>query len=241
MSEVEIHNLMNLKRQKACCNAFILGVAVSLACMPSSADVYRWVDKDGNIHFGDKPPANTTVDRIPTEAAPSEDIQTSEEKTRRLKEQVQQLERERKGKEAKSKVTKEQAKAERFERCVSSQRQLAHLNGQGPIIINERGEYELDRWIYGREVKGERGYVDDHSRAAAIERLRKIVDTDCGKDQEAVNKQIDARMDEIVQRRCEAARLRLTEMNRPAARTSTTDLEALEDWIATHCTPNERH
>ena len=43
----------------------VLGVLVTFpACMPASADVYRWVDADGRVHFGDRPPADTQVEQI---------------------------------------------------------------------------------------------------------------------------------------------------------------------------------
>ena len=43
----------------------LLGVLVIFpAFMPASADVYRWVDTDGRVHFGDRPPADTQAEQI---------------------------------------------------------------------------------------------------------------------------------------------------------------------------------
>lgn len=53
-----------------------LMVLLWLATPPAYADIYKWVDKDGNIHFGDRPPADRPAERRES-SEPSADNQDS--------------------------------------------------------------------------------------------------------------------------------------------------------------------
>lgn len=45
----------------------VLGaMIVGLALAPAAADVYRWVDEQGQVHFGDRPPADKDSERVKT-------------------------------------------------------------------------------------------------------------------------------------------------------------------------------
>ena len=43
---------------------FVLLVSLLIVAIPSSAEVYKWVDEEGHIHFSDKKPENQVVTEI---------------------------------------------------------------------------------------------------------------------------------------------------------------------------------
>ena len=52
----------------------VAGLVVALSAAHAGDKVYRWVDKDGRVHYGDRPPANATpmkVREIPVPVEPS--------------------------------------------------------------------------------------------------------------------------------------------------------------------------
>jgi len=61
----------------------VLLATTALAGAAAATEIYRWVDADGTVHFGDRPPADHPVQQIqvlpPTGAGPlaqSEDVET---------------------------------------------------------------------------------------------------------------------------------------------------------------------
>ena len=54
--------------------ATLLAASLLLAATPSHAGdkVYRWVDKNGRVHYGDRPPANTAPTKVRTIPVPVE-------------------------------------------------------------------------------------------------------------------------------------------------------------------------
>lgn len=41
-----------------------LFIALLIPCLVHAADIHKWRDADGKIHFGDKPPADTQTEQI---------------------------------------------------------------------------------------------------------------------------------------------------------------------------------
>ena len=46
---------------------FLLAVTLLIIAIPSSAEIYKWVDEDGQIHFSDQKPENHVVTEIEVE------------------------------------------------------------------------------------------------------------------------------------------------------------------------------
>jgi len=45
-------------------STIVLGVCLSLCLVTVVAETYRWVDAQGRVHYGDRPPAGTTTQTI---------------------------------------------------------------------------------------------------------------------------------------------------------------------------------
>lgn len=42
----------------------LLLISIPFAGTAGAADIYRWVDADGNVHFGDTPPDDRSVEQV---------------------------------------------------------------------------------------------------------------------------------------------------------------------------------
>jgi len=98
--------------------------------------MHKWVDEEGNVHYGDCPPADCKPEQIEAAPAPSqEDIRRSRERTERLvqeqkkREEVRKIEREKKKKKA------EQTRAALEKRCKILRSRLFVLKLPGVITI----------------------------------------------------------------------------------------------------------
>ncbi len=167
-------------------------LAVLLATATVAAQVYRWVDKDGKVHFSDQPPPNeakgVTAKKIdarpasgnvatspPSSAAakdgkvdpkaPPKDAKPDSQKT--LAEKAKDFEKRREEEAKAAKTAEEQAKVDESnkERCMQAQRYLRDLESGRPIATSN--------------AKGEREMMDDATRAAEMGRARAGVSEFC--------------------------------------------------------------
>ena len=95
----------------------LLWLLVGYSDAGHSAEVYKWVDKDGNVHYSDSPPSDVITEEIKPPPAPSKDnIRRTQARTDLLIEQQRASADQR----AQDREEKQIAEAERIERlCVS--------------------------------------------------------------------------------------------------------------------------
>ena len=119
--------------------AIVLLVTAPLAPAIASTDIYKWVDADGNVHFGDKPQNPAQADK----AKPVE-LNTGYQPQARTAAEQEAFEREQRLTLEKSKVSRDrveqrqqkdqeeaQAKSrkEKNAACAAYEREIAHLSG----------------------------------------------------------------------------------------------------------------
>ena len=128
------------------------------------ASTYRWVDENGQTHFGDRPPATVTPSEVTlNRTVPSVDAEAAERK-RRVNEFLEQsdLEREKRNKaEAKQKANAAKHEA----RCNSFQARLKHLKSVSGI--------------YRLNSEGERVFVDDKENERIRREFQAKVQSEC--------------------------------------------------------------
>lgn len=146
-----------------CCACLISG--------PVAAEIYRWVDANGLVHFGERPMTDDahrievpSQDREPQAAAPNEAARRARQ--RRLLEAFE-YERER---EAEQEARAAQRASRRAERCDQARQYWRRLNHPGPI-------YEVDD-------QGRRRYLDEAERKAEQDRVRPMYREVCGESPE---------------------------------------------------------
>ena len=131
----------------------------------TQAGTYRWVDENGQTHFGDRPPVNAASDKVELKApAPSSDADARARKER-MNEFLEQTEQERAERnEAKA---KQEAKAEKHEAmCESLRARLKYMKSVSGI-------YRLNN-------DGERVFVDDEENERIRREFRAKVKSECG-------------------------------------------------------------
>lgn len=123
----------------------------------ASAQVYKWVDDKGRVHYGETPAAGTKPSEVKPPAGqpqqrPAQDLQSQE--TEFLRRQVEQRQ-----------IEKRQAveEANRRIRCDHAKEELA--------IAEQARLYKVE--------KGERVFLGDDERQAAVARRREAVSRYC--------------------------------------------------------------
>lgn len=142
-----------------------LAIFIMLFALSTHAEVYRWVDENGNTQFSDKPPAKTKAEsielKVPTSSYSGRDVQTRQRDT--LESMVQHREEKQK---ASDKAEKQALRAEKFaRRCIYLKDKLKRMNRAGRL-------YSLDK-------EGERVILDDDQRLENIQNLKANIEKNC--------------------------------------------------------------
>ena len=147
-----------------------LAILAALA-LPAAAQVYKWVDEQGRTHYGEKPPEGvkaTEMGATPSSpaapTAPAAPAAQPDWKQKELESKRQRIERERK--EGAESQQAKRRDAVRAQECAEAKRHLARLEEQIPV--------------YQRNSAGERVYIEDKDRPAAIAAEKRLVAENCG-------------------------------------------------------------
>ena len=146
----------------------------------ASAQLYKWVDNNGRVQYGDTPPGDASkVTRLrpppagsaPAPAAPATKSETAakdkdKDKDKALTPEQAFKKRQQERQEAEQKAGKERAEADQKRAgCENAQAGLRQLqSGQRVATVNSAGE---------------RVFIDDNERARQVQRAQKSVDDWC--------------------------------------------------------------
>ena len=136
------------------------------------AQVYKWVDKDGNVHFTDQPPpkeetVSEEVDVSASELTPAQERAA----VARLQLQQQKMSDQQEGRakneheEKSRRIERHNESVRKSNACTKAQSQLHFLNGGGAI--------------FSTDDNGERHYMDDGTRKATIANMRQQIKQYC--------------------------------------------------------------
>ncbi len=142
-------------------------LALMLLSTAESAEVYRWTDDNGQVHFSQRPPPREAQRLQLPESGPGQpnadtDLTRRRERERRLLESYQHERTQKKARQARE-VNARQEAAERCSRLQLHWRRLSH---PGPVYI--------------RRDDGEREYLSDEQREAEQARIRPSYVQACG-------------------------------------------------------------
>lgn len=129
----------------------------------NAEQVYKWIDDDGKVHFGDKPPVKENAEQLTIKAAPDVDPDRlgRQQRTERLLEAFSRERREHD--EARQADLKH--KQERKRNCTIARQDLA--------------SYEKSPRLFRYDEHGKVQYIDDEQRLAAIDLVRKAAKRWC--------------------------------------------------------------
>ncbi len=136
---------------------------VLLVCTtPVPAEIYKWVDTAGRVHYSDRPhPGGTETIDLPAAAPTDPELAERRRKRQRLLEAIAQERKEER--EAQEQAKRQQAKRSR--RCARAMDELRMVDRQGRV-------YELDD-------AGERRYWDAQTREQQRARITRYLDEKC--------------------------------------------------------------
>ena len=136
-----------------------------ISALASHAGVYKWVDENGKVHYGDRPAAGDSSLEMSidtTSSVPSaEDEQSREEKRERL---LRAMEEDRL--ELQQEREKQQAKQESYrKKCV--------------YYRDKMRQYERASGIYKLDMNGSRVYMSDSEREKSTRQLQARINKYC--------------------------------------------------------------
>jgi len=144
-------------------NALTIIIAVVLIGSAASvwADIYKYVDEDGTVHYVDRPTGAESEERVTVATA------TSQPRARDTSEQPDWRERRQQRLDDRAERAKERADAaERAEICEKYRARLV--------------TYSDDRRLFRLDENGERVYLSAEEIAEAREQVQRQIDENCG-------------------------------------------------------------
>ena len=146
--------------------ALVLGLILALAAASAVAtgEVYKWLDADGNVHYGDRPPATGLDSRslsLPPAPAPQGDQAQRSLKQRRLLDAFE-AERDQRDQAAAEAAA---GKREHTRDCEKARRDLAR--------------FARANIVYTKDASGARIYMSDEERRDAAANARAWIGKHC--------------------------------------------------------------
>jgi hypothetical protein len=140
-------------------------IILLLGCMGgANAEIYKWVDAQGNTHYGERPPADSDAESVTVRKGPSTPDPLLERHRNRQQKFLEVLQQEREEKEEQEKKNT-QEREQRLHRCHRARDKLRSYRHAGGI-------YNIDK-------KGKRVYLDQEEREKAITRVEEDVRRYC--------------------------------------------------------------
>jgi len=148
---------------RAVISAAALSWLLMVVAPVTAGQVYKWVDKHGKVHYGDRPPAAVASEQMEIDKAPvpSPANAARKQKTRRLLDAID-AERQRGQEEA---AAAHAEKVRREHNCEAAQRRVAL--------------YQRANSVSTTGPDGERGYLSDEQRADALAEARGLTRAWC--------------------------------------------------------------
>jgi len=138
-------------------------LACVLAAASAQAQVYKWIDENGKVQYGDRPPDKTKAAPVGIMPGPADApaAKPDDWKQKDLEFQRRKIERERQEQGPRA----QQAQANRAAECSDARSRLGVLEEQVPV--------------YQRNDKGERIFIEDKDRARMMDELRGSIAQNC--------------------------------------------------------------
>ena len=141
-------------------------MALTFAGGATANEIYRWVDAEGNVNYGDRPSGAPTEQRLQLSYARTDGSA--------VEKRVQDR---RDAQSARAEAKAEQAKAEQE---ATEEAEIAAEQQRACESARERLEtYRSSRRLYKADENGERVYLDEEQRAAASRRIEEQIAEYC--------------------------------------------------------------
>ena len=214
----------------------VVGVFLLLGILPSgNADVFKWIDDAGNVHYGDSPPEASGSERMELRVDVPDASDEAELRRLRALQQADEAAKARLQQRITKKNERENSKRQidlAEERCMELRRQLDILKYQMPAYRDENGKYRV-KWEEDY-YDGRREYVDDATRERLIKQMRSQIVSQCAH-QDDLQADREAHRQNVFSEKCAAARVKLRLTEDPERRASDSAIEARRKEVQHYC------
>ena len=139
---------------------------LAAAGMAASADqVYRWVDKDGHVHYSQTPPASTAMNAETVNITPPTPDPTTLQNEQKLAQQIQDQNKQNQDNQQKAQQDAQQ-KAQQQQQCDAMNQRLQLLVQSGRVA--------------SIDAQGNKNYISDDDKAKQIQDLQNRISKECG-------------------------------------------------------------
>ena len=147
---------------------YVMFVALSFFSLTAQAELHKWVDENGKVHYSDSvPPEVNKAQTVPNVTGKGQTEAPAQYSPKSVAEREAELKKSKQEKtEAAEKQAKKDAEAETKKRnCAAAQENLRVL--------------ETGTRIVTYDANGERTYLDDDAREQRLNEARKNISTNC--------------------------------------------------------------
>jgi hypothetical protein len=137
----------------------LLLIVLTLACLPVSAEVHKWVDEDGQVHYEDSPKGAGSAGRS-SDGSSSQEPTPEQERLEKQKRVLEVMETERRAKQE-QKEKADQERKESAAKCESAKQELTRR--QEARYLYRKGSGDTEREVLSEE---ERAKVTAEAAAA---------------------------------------------------------------------------
>ena len=142
-------------------------LALSLSGPAVASDIYKWVDEDGNVHYGDKPVGEQS-ERLAIASKPTDPSRVQAEVQAIAETRARIAETELAAASARTSEEEMRAEAEeRAQKCAESRATMQR--------------FVTSRRLYREDEAGERVYLDEAETQAARQRVEDQINEYCGR------------------------------------------------------------
>ncbi len=217
-----------------CTSVVLLVGCISLAISAiATAEIYKWVDEDGVVHYSDNPPQDAESETVQLRST-TPPAGSSEALKRQLEQSEKASERRAEKRRAASaaKKSKKAARGAQDSRCFMARVRLAVLQEQLPVYRDKQGQFRVHR--DGDPYSGKREYIDDATRASEVARAHQEIKSSC-QDPDSTREQNVARATWIRSEKCTSARADLEQLENRDQTWSKDGLERLRNRVNRYC------
>ncbi|MDZ7737239.1 MAG: DUF4124 domain-containing protein [Gammaproteobacteria bacterium] len=135
-----------------------------LCLLPFAAagEIYKWVDEDGTVHYGQSPPPDQQAETV--KPPPSVDTEGAQKSLQEQREKLREMDEQR-AERKKTAAEAEQEAAAMKERCEAAKRVLEQLRTQNRLQVTNEG--------------GERTYMTPEQREEREKKAREMMEKNC--------------------------------------------------------------
>ncbi len=147
---------------------YVALVALSLFSLTAQAELHKWVDADGKVHYSDTvPPEVGKAQAVPNFAGKAQVEAPAQYSPKSVAEREAELKKtkQEKAEAAEKQAQKDAEAATKKQNCAAAQENLRTLEAGGRIVTYD--------------ANGERTYLDDAAREQRLTEARKSVSTYC--------------------------------------------------------------